>query len=480
MSKQTDTCIKNVATPLMFLFTVGLPLTLQGCGGGAATTSASTSTSANLSADAPTNIELKPTYQFTAALPNDPNEVQHPSTFTAADKAPGSTTAFAATSTTIFNPAQIRAAYGLPAIPAAGTKLTAAQLASLGSGQTIYIVDAYHDPNVATDLAIFNAKFGLPSCTTTVLNSASKLPLAAPTAGACNLTVAYANTANGLSSTPPAYNSGWQGEIALDVEWAHAIAPLARIVLIEGQDAMITSLYSAVGVANKMGAGAVSMSFGANEGSWVSFYDANFGAAGMTYLAASGDNGAGVSWPAVSSKVLSVGGTSLSYSGSGARSETAWSGSGGGVSAYLAMPAYQNYVSIPGKSATKPMRTVPDISFNSNPSTGQYMYMTPQGSSTGYWYGVGGTSIAAPQWAGLIAISNAQRALAGKAVLGQVQTALYKNIGAVATTYAASLLDVKSGSDGTCAYCYARAGYDQVTGLGTPNSAPMLTALAAY
>lgn len=185
-----------------------------------------------------------------------------------------------------YTPAQIRAAYGLAALPASMTGLTAAQAAQLGAGQTIYIVDAYHDPNVAAELAAFNQKFGLPGCTAKTLAATSALPLAAPATNACELVLAY-NTASGtLTGTAPAYNSGWATEITLDVQWAHATAPLARIVLIEAADASLNSLLGAVKLANAMGPGVVSMSFGAAEGNWTASVDAAFSAAKMTYLAA--------------------------------------------------------------------------------------------------------------------------------------------------------------------------------------------------
>src|SRR5262249_42228807 len=162
----------------------------------------------------------------------------------------------------------------------------------------IYVVNARHDPNIAAELATFNAKFGLPACTTRVLTATTALPLAAASASSCELVAAYSSGAN-LSSTAPAYDSGWATEIALGVQWAHATAPLARIVLIEAPDASVSNLSGAVKLANRMGAGVVSMSFGAPEGSWGSSYDAIFSTTGMSYVAATGDGGAAVSWPSV-------------------------------------------------------------------------------------------------------------------------------------------------------------------------------------
>lgn len=375
-----------------------------------------------------------------------------------------------------YSPAQIRAAYGLPALPASGSLLTATQAAQLGAGQTIYIVDAMHDPNAAVELAAFNQKFGLPACTTKVIPVNTALPLAKPSATACEFSVVY-NTASGvLSATAPAYDAGWATEIALDLQWAHATAPLARIVLIEAADASLNSLLGAVKLANAMGPGVVSMSFGANEGSYTASVDAAFSSTGMTYLAATGDSGAAVSWPSVSPNVLAVGGTTLRYGGSGARSEVAWSGTGGGISAYTSTPAYQT-PAVPGLGAPA-RRTVADVSFNADPATGQYTAVMSPGSAVVSWMSVGGTSLSTPQWAGVVAVANALRALASKAALGRPHGTLYGQIGAVPGAYAAAFADITAGSDGSCASCFAKAGYDPLTGLGTPNVGSLLNTLA--
>ncbi len=381
----------------------------------------------------------------------------------------GSDAAPLATSTvvTTYTPAQVRAAYGLPALTASA--------AQLGAGQTIYIVNAKHDPNIAAELAAFNSKFGLPTCSTRTLAANATLPLTAASASACELVIAYSTAAGALTATAPAYDSGWATEIALDVQWAHAIAPLARIVLIEAPDASVGSLSNAVALANKMGAGVVSMSFGAAEGSWTSAYDQVFSTSGMTYLAATGDDGTQVLWPSVSSKVLAVGGTTLTYAGSGTtRSETTWSGTGGGTSAYVALPSYQS-----GSIGGYARRAVADVAFNADPNSGQYVALIAPGTTTPRWISAGGTSLATPQWAGLVAVANAMRAAAAKAPLGQVHAALYQGIGVVPTTYAAAFKDVTTGSHGSCATCAAVTGYDTPTGWGTPNAGALLSSLGA-
>lgn len=382
----------------------------------------------------------------------------------------------AGTVVSTYSPAQIRAAYGLPALPVAGATVTAAQAAQLGAGQTIYIVDAMHDPNTAAELTAFNQKFGVSNCTTKAIATNAVLPLAAPSTSTCELSVVYSTATGAMTATAPAYDSGWATEIALDVQWAHAIAPLARIVLIEAPDASINSLVAAVRLANAMGPGVVSMSFGAGEGSWTASVDSAFTGANMTYLAATGDNGAAVSWPSVSANVVGVGGTSLTYSGTGARTETAWSGTGGGTSAYVATPSYQTSA-VPGMGAVA-RRTVADVAMNADPSTGQYVAVIPSGSTTANWVSAGGTSLSTPQWAGIIAIANAMRAQNAKPALGAPHAVLYGQISTVAGTYAAAFSDIKIGSHGTCAACTAKVGYDQLTGLGTPNLNSLLTTLS--
>jgi subtilase family serine protease len=375
-----------------------------------------------------------------------------------------------------YSPAQIRAAYGLPALPSAGVTLTSTQAAQLGAGQTIYLIDAMTDPNIASELAAFNQKFGLPTCSTQTIAANATLPLAAASTDGCVFSI-VTSTANGaMTSNQPAYDSGWATEIALDVEWSHATAPLARIILINTPDASTNSFLGAIRLANSMGAGSVSMSFGSTEGSWTASADSVFNGANMTYLASVGDSGASVQWPAVSPNVLAVGGTTLTYSGAGTRSEVTWSDTGGGISLYTSTPSYQSNA-VPGLG-TVGHRSVSDVAFNADPSTGQYVAILAPGSSTVSWGSVGGTSLGTPQWAGIIAVANASRALSGKPGLGDPHAILYGQIAAVPGSYASVFADITKGSDGGCSTCSARVGYDQVTGLGTPNVAGLLSVLS--
>jgi len=379
----------------------------------------------------------------------------------------------------VYTPAQIRAAYGLAAVPASTSALSAAAAAALGAGQTIFVIDAYHHPNAIADLAAFGAKFGLPGCKTFTLAAGTTSLAAAGSGVGCQVAQVYAASGAKVGSSAPAYDAGWAQEIALDLQWAHATAPLARLVLIEAADASTSGLGNAIALANKLGPGIVTMSFGAAEGSWVSGTASLFQTSGMSYLASTGDSGSAVAWPSAMASVLAVGGTTMRYTAS-SRSEVTWSKTGGGISAYVALPGYQSAITIAGQSTggTK-YRSVGDLSFNADPATGQYAAFTAKGASAPSWYAFGGTSIAAPQWAGLVAVANAQRALSARAALGVFHARLYGSLGPSTAAYASSFYDITSGSNGSCKACSAGTGYDAPTGLGTPRAATLVTQLTA-
>lgn len=391
---------------------------------------------------------------------------------------PAAVSPFATARAVTYTPAQIRAAYGMGAIPAAGTAMTREQAAQLGAGQTIYIVNAYNNPNVLQELAAFNQKFGLPQCAIRAIPTTATLPLApALTTEGCSISVVYSDANGKMTAVAPKYDASWATEVALDVQWAHATAPHARIVLILGANAGVTTLSNAVKLANSMGPGVVSMSFGALEGSWSAALESTFTGAGMTYAAATGDWGTQVNWPSSSPNVLAVGGTSLTYSASSAaRSEVGWSKTGGGISSFSSAPAYQMN-SMPGIGSPS-KRMVADVAFNSDPLTGQYMVRIIPGSTSQSWMSAGGTSLAAPQWAGIMAVTNARRALNSQPRITLAQPYLYAGIAGVPGNYAAAFADIQSGSNGTCTICTAKIGYDGLTGIGTPNVDKMVNLLS--
>lgn len=295
-------------------------------------------------------------------------------------------------------------------------------------------MDAYGSSTVQNDLATFNSTFGLPSA---------------------SLSIAYP------SGKPKGRNSGWALETALDVEWAHALAPSASILLVVAKSSSFSDLMAAVDYAKTQpGVRVVSMSWGGSEWSGELSQDSHFSQTGVVFTAASGDNGTQI-WPAASGKVLAVGGTTLTNNSNGTWSETAWSGSGGGISTYESEPGYQT--SYPSMLSTNGMRGVPDISFDADPNTGVYVV------SGGSWYQVGGTSLGSPSWAALIALADQGRTSA----LGDANTPLY---GLAQTSYTSDYRDVTTGSN--TGYS-AGTNYDFVTGLGSPLANTLVPALAA-
>ncbi|MFG2884741.1 carboxypeptidase regulatory-like domain-containing protein [Streptomyces sp. NPDC048297] len=326
-----------------------------------------------------------------------------------------------------FGPADLRSAYGLPA--------------DGGAGRTIAIVDAFDNPHAEADLAVYRAQYGLPECTT---------------ANGCFTKVDQRGGAD-----YPAPDPGWATEISLDLDMVSAVAPSARILLVEADEPTVEDLGAAVDQAVALGAEYVSNSYGSNyafypEDPAESAADVHYDHPGVAIVASSGDNRYGVAYPAASPHVTAVGGTTLTKDATAARgwSESVWShdsgGTGSGCSLYEPKPAFQKDTGCPG-------RTVADVSAVADPDTGVAVYDT-YGESGG-WGVAGGTSASAPIIAGVYA--NAGTPVAGT----------YPN----AYPYAgggSGLHDVTTGSNGTCspAYlCTAGAGYDGPTGLGTPD-----------
>jgi subtilase family serine protease len=161
-----------------------------------------------------------------------------------------------------YSPAQVRSAYDMAALPDWRNALTPAQSASLGAGQTVYLINAYHNSQIAQELAAFNDRFGLPPCRVTRMAPSESLPLPPASASGCELLLVASTSAGDISADIPGYASAWASEAALDVQWAHATAPLARLVLIEAPNAALSSMQGAIKLANQMGPGVVSMSFG--------------------------------------------------------------------------------------------------------------------------------------------------------------------------------------------------------------------------
>ncbi len=335
-----------------------------------------------------------------------------------------------------YSPSQIQTAYGFNQV--------SLQSGANGTGQTIAIVDAYNDPTIQSDLQAFDKAYGLanPSSLTVMSQTGSTTSLPAP------------------DST-----KGWELEEALDVEWAHALAPGAKIVLVEANSSSYADLLTAVNTAEHLsGVSVVSMSWGGSEFSSESSYDSYFttpsGHQGVTFVASTGDNAAPGGFPAYSPNVLAVGGTTLTISSSGSYiSESAWANSGGGISQYESQPSYQTGT----VTQTTTKRAIPDVSFDANPNTGVAVYDSYTNGTTNPWSQVGGTSLSAPSWAAIVSIVNQARVQNGQGTLdGATQTLpmLYQ----LDKTTPSAFHDITTGSNGYS----AGTGYDLVTGLGSP------------
>jgi subtilase family serine protease len=310
-------------------------------------------------------------------------------------------------------PASVKAAYAF------STALTA------GAGQTIAIVDAYDDPRAESDLGTFSSTYGLPICTT------------------ANRCFTKVNQTGGTRF--PRSNSSWALEVSLDVQWAHAIAPGAKILLVEASTSSLANLVVAEDYA-KSHAQYVSNSWGGSEFSTESSYDSHFVQPGVSFFVSAGDSGLGAQYPSSSPNVVSVGGTTLHFDSNGnVVDETGWSGSGGGCSAVESPNAAQASFSQYSQANCPGMRATPDVALDADPASGVSVYDSVSYLGRSGWFTVGGTSASSPMWA------------ARSADAGVVVDAAY--------VYGSSVTfrDITAGNNG--APC--QSGYDLVTGRGS-------------
>jgi subtilase family serine protease len=223
------------------------------------------------------------------------------------------------------------------------------------------------------------------------------------------------------------------------------------------------------------------MSYGTPDTASLAQNESIFAGKNMTYIAASGDYGMQANWPAMSPSVISVGGTTLnSYAVSATgvtRNETVWNQSGGGYSVSYAKPTWQNNIKTPSPGLTAANASTPkvlarvgnDVTYNADAWTGFYVAITNPNFSNTQWYSFGGTSAGAPQWAGIVAVANAKRALKKLAPLGKFSPRLYQEFGPGLGQFGGSFGDVNSGANGKCAWCSATPGFDSPSGWGSPN-----------
>lgn len=320
-----------------------------------------------------------------------------------------------------YGPSDLASAYNLPA--------------GLTPTSTVAIVDAQDDPNAESDMAAYRKAYGLPPCTSS---------------SGCFTKV----NQNGNTGPLPSPDTGWAGEISLDLDMVSAICPTCKIVLVEADAADLTDLGTAVNTAASLGAVAISNSYGGSEDSSIASADASyFNHPGIFVTASAGDSDFGAAFPATSAHVTAVGGTALQKSSSSPRgwTETVWytsptEGTGSGCSAYIAKPSFQTDTGCKNRMEA-------DVAAVADPNTGVAVYDT-YGSSG--WQVFGGTSAASPIVAAMFAY------------LGKASSA----DNSYSYAHPSFFYDVTSGSNGSCAAkyeCTAQAGYDGPTGNGTPN-----------
>ena len=311
-----------------------------------------------------------------------------------------------------LTPAQVKAAYGFPTAYKAG------------AGKTIAIVIPYHHPTLEADLKVFSKTFGLRSCTK------------------WNGCLKVVNHRGGKDYPPE--SSLWAREAALDVQWAHAIAPGAKILVVEARSDKLRDVLKAEEYATSH-AGYVSNSLGMAEFSGQSAHNYHFNRPGVSIFVASGDDGNQPGYPATAPGVIAVGGTTLVDIGKPTFTEKGWKGSGGGCSAYEKAPAAQ--AAFDGYDATNcaGKRATPDVALVADPRSGVSVYNSYKTDLP--WLMLGGTSAAAPMWA-------ARSAVAGLKVDAAL---LYGSSSPI------PFRDITIGNNGLP----ATPGFDLVTGLGS-------------
>ena len=342
----------------------------------------------------------------------------------------------------IETPASIGCIYKLTVPLLKGCNPNKATANPTGGSKAIAIVDAYDNPNATSDLAAFSSQFGLP---------------------AANFQVVYA------SGHRPSTQAGWALEESLDIEWAHAMAPNATLYLVEAASGYDSDLFVAVQVASQLvaaaGGGEVSMSWGGSEfcdqvDGCETQYDGYFtNYPGIVYFASTGDT-EGTEYPSVSPYVVAVGGTSLRRSLAKNAfgeflGEFAWEDAGGGESAVEARPGYQSKIKSIGE-----FRGVPDVAAIADPDNGVWVYCSVDSAYSSFpnalgWFAVGGTSVAAPTWAGIV---------------NRAGTFAKSSVAELITMYKAAddFTDIKTGICGFYNTYAAVKGWDFCTGLGSP------------
>jgi len=340
-----------------------------------------------------------------------------------------------------LGPEQLHKAYNLPCTQGGAVNAQCETPSSFGP-KTIALVLAYHAPTIENDLAVYSTTFGLPQCTKS------------------NGCLQIVNQ-NGQTSPLPSTDSLWALEAALDVQMAHAICQTCKILVVEATTNYFTDLGIATKMAGTMGATVISNSYGNYEWSGSTAFDQYYNQPGIAIVASSGDWGYGTIYPASSSKVIGVGGTSLSiYPDNTYGGESVWNGAGSGCSSYQLAQTFQTSLPNWNLMGCGTKKAVSDVSAVANPSTGVAVFNSTLFANRWGWWILGGTSASSPIIAAAIALQ------------GGIPTGTDGN--AFVYANASKYRDVTSGSNGGCGSiaCNAGVGYDGPTGLGSPNFIP--------
>ena len=337
-------------------------------------------------------------------------------------------------------PASLACVYGLVA-PTSGCNPTTATAVPTGGSKLVILVDAFDDPTAQNDLTVFSKQYGLPPITKD------------------NFEVVYAT-----GTKPPQDSSGgWEFEESLDIEMAHAMAPGAKVILMEAASNNNSDLTTAVKAAAKLaaaaGGGEISMSYGGGESANEGSSEGTYTGKNVVFVASTGDS-PGVEAPSVLDNVIGVGGTNIVRDTKhNFQSQTAWTDTGGGISKYLSIPDFQSAIPKVKKIVGK-FRGVPDVSMNGGPSTAVSIYdTTPYNGSVLNWSGAYGTSESSPLFAGVL---NA----AGKfSASSEAEHKLIYD----GYTAKANWTDIVSGTCGNNGGSMAVKNYDLCTGVGVPN-----------
>ncbi|HEY7097604.1 MAG TPA: S53 family peptidase [Terriglobales bacterium] len=323
-------------------------------------------------------------------------------------------------------PASLGCVYKLVQNPVPGCPINGSTSNPKGGAGIIAIVDAFDYPTALQDLQHFSQQFGLP-----------------------------APKFHKVKVGNPVNDCNWSIEMSLDIEWAHAMAPNAQILLVEANSNFNNDLLAAVDQANQLiaqhgGKGEVTMSWQGGETSNEAQFDSHFAQPGVVYFASSGDSGGVVGWPSVSANVVSAGGTRVNRTNGNFTNETGWSGSGGGPSRFIARPSYQDVV----QNIVGTKRGTPDFSYDADPFSGASVYNTNPSCGNIQWLTVGGTSLSSPALAGVV---NSTGSFNTSTAAENAE--IYSNLG-----NSSVFTDITSGQAGQFK---AVVGWDFVTGVGT-------------